>query len=44
MVRLQHLLNTGVEPLDHVVGLQVPGCGKAMLDAELGADLVIPHS
>ncbi len=39
-MRLQHLLDPAVAALGHAVGLEVPGRGQAMVDAEVGAEQV----
>ena len=40
VVRLQHILDPAVEAFDHAVGLRVHRRGQAVLDAEVGAQLV----
>ena len=40
MVRLQHLLDTIIEALDHAVGLWVRGSGPAVFDVEISAELI----
>ena len=40
MVRPKHLFDAAVEPLDHAVGLGVLRWGKAVLDAQVGAELI----
>ena len=40
MVRLKHLLDAAVEPLDHAVGLGVLRWGKAVFDAKVATEQV----
>jgi hypothetical protein len=40
VVALQHFLDPAVEALDHTVGLRRFRWGQAVLDAQLGAELV----
>ena len=40
MVRLKHLLDAAVEPLDHAVGLGVLRWGEAVFDAKVAAQQI----
>ena len=40
MVRLQHLLDAGVEAFDHAIGLRVHRWRHAMFDTQIGAQLI----
>ena len=40
MVRLQHLLDAGVDAFDHAIGLRVHRWRQALFDTQIGAQLI----